>query len=262
MSLLANKIVCITGSSRGIGRACAVESAKHGAIGLILHYFGDQETEAELQSLKEEIYATAHDHCQVVGVPGDIADSETSQKIVEAGVEAFGRIDVLVSNAGICPFAEFLTMPHAIWERTRQVNLDGSFYVVQAVANQMKSQVPQGGSIIGLASISALVGGEFQCHYTPTKAGIVSMMQSCAIALGKYNIRCNAILPGTIATDINKEDLANEEKRAYTIKRTVLGRLGAPDDIAGPMVFLASDLAKYVTGAQLLVDGGLFVNLQ
>lgn len=107
------------------------------------------------------------------------------------------------------------------------------------------------------------------------------MMQSCAVALGKYNIRCNAILPGTIATDINKEDLANEEKREYTIKRTALGRLGvstfllilylmlefdipniAPDDIAGPMVFLASDLAKYVTGAQLLVDGGLFVNLQ
>ncbi|KAH7916407.1 NAD(P)-binding protein [Hygrophoropsis aurantiaca] len=261
MALLANKIVCITGSSRGIGRACAVESAKHGATGLILHYFGDQETEAELQSLKTEIEST-HSHCRVVGVPGDIADPGTSQKIVSVGVEAFGRIDVLVSNAGICPFAEFLTMPHATWERTRQVNLDGSFFVVQAVANVMKSQVPQGGAIIGLASISALVGGEFQCHYTPTKAGILSMMQSCAIALGKYNIRCNAILPGTIATDINKEDLANDEKREYTIKRTVLGRLGQPDDIAGPMVFLASDLAKYVTGASLLVDGGLFVNLQ
>jgi L-rhamnose 1-dehydrogenase len=79
MALLANKIVCITGSSRGIGRACAVESAKHGAIGLILHYFGDEETAAELQSLKEEI--STHNHCQVVGVPGDIADSETSQKV-------------------------------------------------------------------------------------------------------------------------------------------------------------------------------------
>jgi L-rhamnose 1-dehydrogenase len=81
MTLLADKIVCITGSSRGIGRACAVESAKHGATGLILHYFGDQETEAELQSLKEEIYVTTHNHCQVVSVPGDIADSETSQKV-------------------------------------------------------------------------------------------------------------------------------------------------------------------------------------
>jgi len=126
----------------------------------------------------------------------------------------------------------------------------------------MKNQVPQGGAIIGVASISALVGGGMQCHYTPTKAGILSLMQSCAVALGKYNIRANAVLPGTIATDINKDDLSDVGKRENMIKRTALGRLGAPDDIAGPVVFLASDLAKYVTGASLLVDGGLFVNLQ
>jgi len=101
-----------------------------------------------------------------------------------------------------------------------------------------------------------------QCHYTPTKAGILSLMQSCAVALGKYNIRANAILPGTIATDINKEDLADVTKRENMEKRTALGRLGVPSDIAGPVVFMASDLAKYVTGASLLVDGGLFVNLQ
>ncbi|KAL9716280.1 L-rhamnose-1-dehydrogenase [Leucoagaricus gongylophorus] len=153
-------------------------------------------------------------------------------------------------------------MPHAVWEKTRQVNLDGSFYVVQAVANQMKAQVPQGGSIVGISSISALVGGELQCHYTPTKAGILSLMQSCAVALGKYNIRANAILPGTIETYINKEDLSDLDKREYMVKRTALGRLGVPQDIAGPVVFLASDLARYVTGASLLVDGGLFVNLQ
>lgn len=121
----------------------------------------------------------------------------------------------------------------------------------------------------------------FFSHYTPTKAAILSLMQSCAVALGKYNIRANAILPGTIATDINKEDLSDEAKREGMVKRTCLGRLGRkysidplplfllmyflvlePDDIAGPAVFLASDLAKYVTGASLLVDGGLFVNLQ
>ncbi|KAI0076057.1 NAD(P)-binding protein [Panus rudis PR-1116 ss-1] len=261
MSLLSNKVVCITGSSRGIGRACAVEAAKHGATGLILHYLGDKETEAEIISLKQEI-ETSYSQAKVATVPGDIGDASTSTKIVDTGVKAFGRIDVLVSNAGICPFAEFLTMPHATWERTRQVNLDGSFYIVQAVANQMKNQTPQGGSIIGISSISALVGGELQCHYTPTKAGILSLMQSCAVALGKYNIRANAILPGTIATDINKDDLSDQTKRDYMVKRTCLGRLGQPDDIAGPVVFLASDLAKYVTGASLLVDGGLFVNLQ
>ncbi|PIL31899.1 hypothetical protein GSI_06603 [Ganoderma sinense ZZ0214-1] len=153
-------------------------------------------------------------------------------------------------------------MPAETWERTRQVNLDGSFYITQAVANQMKNQTPQGGSIIGISSISALVGGEYQVHYTPTKAGILSLMQSCAVALGKYNIRANAVLPGTIETDINREDLSDVAKRDGMVKRTVLGRLGAPDDIAGPVVFLASDLAKYVTGAQILADGGLFVNLQ
>ncbi|CAL1695692.1 unnamed protein product [Somion occarium] len=261
MALLSNKTVCITGSSRGIGRACAIECAKHGATGLVLHYLGDKETEAEIQTLKQEIEST-YSPAKVAIVPGDIGDSSTSSKIVDIGVKAFGRIDVLVSNAGICPFAEFLTMPHATWEKTRQVNLDGSFYIVQAVANQMKSQTPQGGSIIGISSISALVGGELQCHYTPTKAGILSLMHSCAVALGKYNIRANAVLPGTIATDINKEDLSDEAKRDYMIKRTCLGRLGRPDDIAGPVVFLASDLAKYVTGASLRADGGLFVNLQ
>ncbi|KAF5356088.1 hypothetical protein D9756_003734 [Leucocoprinus leucothites] len=259
MSLVANKIICITGSSRGIGRACAVEFAKHGACGLILHYYGDAETEAEIRSLQSQLESNT---LKVVTVPGDIGDPATSAKIVDTGVAAFGRIDVLVSNAGICPFAEFLTMPHAVWEKTRQVNLDGSFYIVQAIANQMKAQVPQGGSIIGISSISALVGGELQCHYTPTKAGILSLMQSCAVALGKYGIRANAILPGTIETDINKEDLSDLTKREYMVKRTALKRLGAPEDIAGPVVFLASDLAQYVTGASLLVDGGLFVNLQ
>ncbi|WP_271789689.1 SDR family NAD(P)-dependent oxidoreductase [Commensalibacter communis] len=106
------------------------------------------------------------------------------------------------------------------------------------------------------------MGGEFQTHYTPTKAGLLSLMQSCAVALGKYNIRCNAVLPGTIATDINKEDLADPEKLAYMSSRTCLGRLGEPEDLAGPIVFLASDMSRYVTGASLLVDGGLFVNLQ
>ena len=135
------------------------------------------------------------------------------------------------------------------------------YFMVQAAANQMVKQ-GNGGSIIAVSSISALVGGGMQTHYTPTKAGVHSLMQSCAIALGPYGIRCNSLLPGTIETAINKEDLADKEKRDYMAGRIPLGRLGEPDDMAGPAVFLASDLAKYVTGAALLVDGGAFVNLQ
>ncbi|KAF3342638.1 small nuclear ribonucleoprotein component-like protein [Verticillium dahliae VDG2] len=118
-------------------------------------------------------------------------------------------------------------------------------------------------AIIGVSSISALVGGGLQTHYTPTKAGVLSLMQSTAVALGRHGIRCNALLPGTIKTQLNEEDLNDDAKRTYMEGRIPLGRTGVPHDLAGPAVFLACDeLSGYVTGAQLLVDGGLFVNLQ
>lgn len=165
------------------------------------------------------------------------------------------------------------------------VNLIGAFHAIQAAAQQMaKNQTPPGGSIIGISSISALVGGGRQAHYTPTKAGVVSVIQSAAVALGQYNIRCNALLPGTIRTRLNDEDMGNKEKREYMTNRIPLGRLGQTKDLAGPAVFLASeDLSSYVvcshlffhhlnndflltilmqTGSQILVDGGMFVNLQ
>ena len=145
---------------------------------------------------------------------------------------------------------------------TINTNLNGAFFAVQAAAKQMASQSPPGGSIIGVSSISALVGGAGQTHYTPTKAGVLSLMQSTACALGKHNIRCNALLPGTIRTQLNDEDMADEGKRKYMEGRIPLGRLGQTKDLAGPAVFLASELSSYVSGAQLLVDGGLFVNLQ
>jgi L-rhamnose 1-dehydrogenase len=194
-------------------------------------------------------------------VQGDVADPETAKDFIARAVEAFGKVDVFVNNAGICPFHAFLDMPVETFERTMRVNLHGAYFMVQAAANQMVSQ-GHGGAIIAVSSISALVGGEYQTHYTPTKAGLHSLMQSTAIALGRYGIRCNSVLPGTILTDINKDDLADEAKRKYRVGRVPLGRLGQPDDLEGPIVFLASDLAKYVTGASLLVDGGAFVNLQ
>lgn len=114
------------------------------------------------------------------------------------------------------------------------------------------TQSPPGGSIIGISSISALVGGGEQTHYTPTKAGVLSLMQSCAVALGKYNIRCNALLPGTIRTQLNEEDMADPQKRAYMEGRIPLGRLGQPPDLAGPAVFLAcEELSSYVVSLSL-----------
>lgn len=109
------------------------------------------------------------------------------------------------------------------------------------------AQSPPGGSIIGISSISALVGGGQQTHYTPTKAGVLSLMQSCAVGLGKHGIRCNALLPGTIRTQLNDEDMGDPEKRTYMEGRIPLGRLGQPPDLAGPAVFLAcEELSGYV----------------
>jgi hypothetical protein len=139
-----------------------------------------------------------------------------------------------------------------LWSRTLTTNLTGAFNTVQAAATQLSIQSPPGGSIIGISSISALVGGAQQVHYTPTKAGVLSLIQSCACALGKYNIRCNALLPGTIRTQLNEEDLANEEKRTYMEGRIPLGRTGVPQDLVGPAVFLGSELSGYMVSTHSL----------
>lgn len=198
---------------------------------------------------------------RTIEVEGDVALAESADQFVARAAAALGGVDVFVSNAGICPFHAFLETPPEVLERTMAVNLHGAYYMTQAAARQMKRQ-GSGGALIAISSISALVGGGMQAHYTPTKAGVHSLMQSCAVALGPYGIRCNSVMPGTIATDINQEDLADPAKRAYMEGRIPLGRLGEPRDVAGCVVFLASDLARYVTGAAVLVDGGLFVNLQ
>ncbi|EOD50074.1 short-chain dehydrogenase [Neofusicoccum parvum] len=254
--LLANKVAAITGGVTGIGRAIALEYLRQGAK-VAVNHLGDEASNKQFETMLREKVADG----QLIAVPGDISKPETAKQLVAETVGKFGRLDVFVSNAGVCKFADFLDLDTEHWEFTLNTNLGGAFHATQAAARQMAAQ-GDGGSIIGISSISALVGGGRQAHYTPTKAGVLSLMQSCACALGKYNIRCNALLPGTIKTQLNEEDLADPAKKAYTEGRIPLGRTGEPADLAGPAVFLASDLSKYVNGAQLLVDGGLFVNLQ
>ncbi|OTB02734.1 hypothetical protein M426DRAFT_74385 [Hypoxylon sp. CI-4A] len=303
-NLLQGKTAIITGGTTGIGRAITLEYLRQGC-NVVVNHLGLPRDEPHLDSLVAEAQSLLHQAqtqaststsststsspsaaAVVVGklehLAGDVSDPSTGPALVARAVALFGRLDVCVSNAGICQFAEFLTLTGDLWSRTVRTNLDGAFYVVQAAARQMASQEPVStassssssslsyspshkhrGSIIALSSISALVGGGQQVHYTPTKAGVLSLMQSCAVALGRHGIRCNALLPGTIRTQLNDEDLADDGKRAYMEGRIPLGRTGDPRDMAGPAVFLASDeLSGYVTGAQLLVDGGLFVNLQ
>ncbi|EEU45374.1 uncharacterized protein NECHADRAFT_41350 [Fusarium vanettenii 77-13-4] len=267
--LLVNKSAIITGGTTGIGRAICLEFLRQGA-NVVVNHLGLEKDQKHLDSLIAEadaIRKATPTAGRLAHQEGDVRNPDTATNLVKMAVEHSGpskRLDVCVSNAGICTFADFLTLESDLLYKTVRTNLDGAFYVTQAAARQMAlNQTPKGGSIIGVSSISALVGGGQQTHYTPTKAGVLSLMQSTACALGEHNIRCNALLPGTIRTQLNDADLADDNKRAYMEGRIPLGRTGSPSDMAGPAVFLACpELSGYVTGAQLLVDGGLFVNLQ
>jgi L-rhamnose 1-dehydrogenase len=260
---LDGKIALVTGGSRGIGRGICLELARQGASVAVNCSKSSTSESNKLETLGADdvVDLIAAESGTAISVAADVASKTDVEAMFKRVVDEFGGLDILVNNAGICPFHEFLTMPEELWDRVQDVNLKGVFLCSQAAGNIMVEQ-SRGGRIISISSISALVGGAQQTHYTPTKAGIHSLMQSLAIVLGPHGITCNSVMPGTIETDINKEDLSNPEKRAYMERRIPLGRLGEPADIAGPVAFLASDAACYVNGAGLLVDGGLFVNLQ
>ena len=154
------------------------------------------------------------DSGNAVAIEADISQQADVERLVHQTVEQLGGVDILVNNAGICPFHEFLDMPLALWQKVMDVNLTGAFLCSQAAAKQMVEQ-GRGGRIISISSISASVGGSLQTHYTPTKAGIHSLMQSLAIVLGPHGITCNSVAPGGVATDINKEDFADPEQASH-----------------------------------------------
>jgi L-rhamnose 1-dehydrogenase len=260
---LTGKTAIVTGASRGIGRGIALRLAEAGAS-VVVNYHDPGEAELgrnNLEDAAEVVGTIAASGGTAVAIEADVADQAAVERLVRETADAFGGVDILVNNAGICPFHEFLDMPLDLWQRVMDVNLTGAFLCSQAAARQMVAQ-GRGGRIVSISSVSALVGGGLQTHYTPTKAGVHSLMQSLAIVLGPHGITCNSVAPGAVATDINKEDFAEPGKLDYFERRVPVGRVGAPDDIAGPVVFLASDAARYVNGAFLLVDGGMFVNLQ
>lgn len=250
---LDGKVAIVTGAARGIGRAIALRFAQEGARVAIVDL---RETEGQ-----ETVRLVEAANGQAIFIRTDVSDSTQVQAMVDAVLARWGRIDILVNDAGICPFKGFLEMPEAIWDQVLDVNLKGYFLVSQAVA---KTMVDRGvkGRIIAVSSISAEFGGSHQAHYCASKAGINLLVKSMAITLGPYGITVNAVLPGTVETDINRDALADPAVRDYWAKRTPLGRLGQPDDIAGPALFFATDDSAWCTGALLVVDGGTSVNLQ
>jgi len=250
---LQGKVAIITGAARGIGRAIALRFGQEGAHVAIVDV---REAEG-----RETVHLIETAGGQAMFVRVDVSDSAQVREMVDAVLAKWDQIDILVNDAGICPFEDFLEMPEALWDRVLDVNLKGYFLVSQAVA---KTMVERGirGRIIAVSSISAEFGGSSQAHYCASKAGINLLVKSMAISLGPHGITVNAVLPGTVETAINRDALADPSMRDYWAKRTPLGRLGQPDDIAGPALFFATDDSAWCTGALLVVDGGTSVNLQ
>jgi len=250
---LNGKVAIVTGAARGIGRAIALRFGQEGASVAVVDLREDEG--------HETVRLIEAAGSQAMFVRTDVSDQDQVQAMVDMVVKQWGTIHILVNNAGICPFEGFLEMSQALWDQVLDVNLKGYFLCSQAVAKVMVEQGVKG-RIIAVSSISSEFGGSSQAHYCASKAGINLLVKSMAISLGPYGITCNAVLPGTVETDINREALADPAVRDYWSKRAPLGRLGQPDDVAGPVLFFASDDSDWCTGSMLVVDGGTSVNLQ
>jgi len=247
------KVAIVTGAARGIGRAIALRFGQEGASVAVVDLREDEG--------HETVRLIEAAGSQAMFVRTDVSDQDQVQAMVDTVVKQWGTIHILVNNAGICPFEGFLEMSQALWDQVLDVNLKGYFLCSQAVAKVMVEQGVKG-RIIAVSSISSEFGGSSQAHYCASKAGINLLVKSMAVSLGPYGITCNAVLPGTVETDINREALADLAVRDYWSKRAPLGRLGQPDDVAGPVLFFASDDSDWCTGSMLVVDGGTSVNLQ
>jgi glucose 1-dehydrogenase len=242
---LEHQIAIVTGAARGIGRAIARRYAQEGATVVI----GDIEAEAAERTCREIEAAGGHAHFVLTDV-GDPAQAEALAAEAEA---RFGRIDILVNNAGITgENGPVLEITPAIWDRILRVNLSGVFYCAQAAARRMMPA--RRGSIINISSVNGVVPQPNCTAYAATKSGVESITRSLASELGPYNIRVNTIAPGPIQARLADD----EEPRSHL--GTLLGRSGAPAEIAAVAAFLASDEASFITGERILVDGGKMVN--
>ena len=244
----SSKVTLVTGGAKGIGRAVALAFAASGASVVV----ADMDTDASAKTAAEIRALGAA--CLVV--EANVADPLSCQAMVQAAVTTFGQLDIQINNAGISHPHDSLTMPSEYWQRIIDINLGGVFYSSQAAARQMVQQ-SLGGVIISLASISGALGFPGRAPYCASKAGVIALTQVLACEWAEHNIRVNAVAPGYIQTDLVDANIRRGVVDAAAVRRrTPLGRLGTPDDVANAIVLLCSDQASYITGETLYVDGG------
>jgi len=251
---LENKIAIVTGAAKGIGLAIAKRFAADGARVVI----ADVDEDAGSLAL-EEIGSAIGSPGEARFVRCDVGNRADVENLVTGTVEALGRIDVLVNNAGIVHGADFLDVSEADFDRVLRVNLKGTFLVGQAVARRMVEQVKAGGApgaIVNMSSINAVLAIPNQVPYSASKGGVNQLTKVMALSLAPYGIRVNAIGPGSIMTEMLASVASDRAARHRVLSRTPLGRIGDPAEIAGIAAFLASEDASYITGQTIYADGG------
>lgn len=244
---IENKVTIITGGAQGIGFACGQRFARDGAR-VVLADINEKGGEAAADSIRDAGGDAMFFAC-------DVGDKAQVNALVAKTIEKHGRLDVMISNAAILHIADILDLEEEDYDRVVRVNLKGFFLTGQAAARQMVEQ-GEGGAIINMSSIQAVITLPNILTYSICKGGVKSLTVSMALALADKGIRVNAIGPGSIATDMVKQLMVDDAARNRLLSRTPIGRLGEPSEIASVAAFLASDESSYITGETIYVDGG------
>ncbi len=246
MKLLDGKVALITGASKGIGRAIAQRFAEEGAQ-IAFTYLSSVEKGEALQK------KFAANGVKAKGFRSDASDFTAAQQLIDEVVKEFGYLDILVNNAGITRDNLLMRMSEAHWDEIMQVNLKSCFNTVKAATRIFMKQ--KSGSIINMSSVVGLKGNAGQANYAASKAGILGFTKSVALELGSRNIRCNAVAPGFIETEMT--DALDENTVQGWRDAIPLKRGGTPEDVANACIFLGSDHSAYITGQTIQVDGGM-----
>ena len=246
--LLFDKIAIVTGGSRGIGNAIALDLARNGAD-VAINYRSSTDAANQLVKQIEGLGRKG------LAVQADVASFSDAQKLSETVMNELGRLDILVNNAGINRDSVIWKMDEEQWDEVIAIDLKGTFNYIRAVSPTFKEQ--SSGKIVNVTSINGLRGKFGQSNYTAAKGGVIALTKTVARELGRYNVNVNAIAPGLIETDMVKK--APEKVRDLALTEILLGRLGQPEEVAWVVTFLCSDLARHITGEVITVDGGQYI---